>query len=506
MLNFSKAILCAVVLAKYAAAAPAGVSSSVASSATAPVSIAPSSAFASASSAVSSAFASPSSSSADNVLRHTSSTAPSTTSSAAPEWETVAPASDDPNGILWTEGSTSDPEGIRGSLGATVIGPQNVPIALQNPDLLAPPTTDSGSVQNAKWPFALSHNRLQTGGWARQQNVDVMPIAKSMAGVNMRLEPGAIRELHWHKTAEWSYVIKGSVQVTAINSDGQNYLGTAVRTYPALPAQEVRSQSPEHIKSAGDLWYFPPGIPHSLQATDDDPDGTEFLLVFDDGAFSEDATFLLTDWLAHVPKEVLAKNFKVNISAFDHIPSQQLYIFPSAAPPDNAKPVDDPQGQVPSPFIFHLSQVNATQLDGGSVKVVDSTTFTVSTAIAVAEVTVEPGAMRELHWHPTQDEWAYYLEGEGRVTLFAAESNARTFNYQAGDVGFVPASFGHYVENIGNTTLKFLEIFNTDRYQDISLQQWLALTPPDLVKAHLGLDDETIAHLSKTKYTVVGAA
>ncbi|OSD06529.1 oxalate decarboxylase [Trametes coccinea BRFM310] len=493
MLSFSKAVLCAIILANYAAAAPAVVSSSFASSSTAPVSTAASSAFASASSAVSSAFASASSqaASSDGALRHKSSSAPassstpSSTLSAAPEWETVAPASDDPNGVLWTEDSTSQPEGIRGTLGSNILGPQNIPIALQNPDLLAPPSTDSGSVANAKWPFALSHNRLQTGGWARQQNMDVMPIATSMAGVNMRLEAGAIRELHWHKTAEWSYVIKGSVQVTAINSDGQNYLGTA---------------------SAGDLWYFPPGIPHSLQATDDDPDGTEFLLVFDDGAFSEDATFLLTDWLAHVPKEVLAKNFKANISAFDHIPSQQLYIFPSAAPPDNAKPVDDPQGQVPSPFVFHLSQVNATQLDGGSVKVVDSTTFPVSTAIAVAEVTVEPGAMRELHWHPTQDEWAYYLEGEGRVTLFASESNARTFNYQAGDVGFVPASFGHYVENIGNTTLRFLEIFNTDRYQDISLQQWLALTPPDLVKAHLGLDDETISHLSKTKYTVVGPA
>ena len=65
-------------------------------------------------------------------------------------------------------------------------------------------------------------------------------------------------------------------------------------------------------------------------------------------------------------------------------------------------------------------------------------------------------------------------------------------------------SSGHYVENTGNTTLRFLEIFNTERYQDISLQQWLALTPPALVKAHLQLDDDTIAHMSKTKLSVVG--
>ncbi|KAI0775248.1 oxalate decarboxylase [Trametes elegans] len=492
MLTFTKAILCAVVLARYSTAAPAAVSSASdpVSSVAATASSALSSAFASASSAVSSAISSAgyqaaSSALASGVLASSGRTVASSTASAPPASETVPFASDDPNGMLWSEQSTTTPEAIRDTLGASVIGPQNVPIALQNPDLLAPPSTDAGSVQNAKWPFALSHNRLQTGGWARQQNVDVMPMAQSMAGVNMRLEAGAVRELHWHKTAEWSYVIKGSVQVSSINSDGQNYLGTA---------------------SAGDLWYFPPGIPHSLQATADDPDGSEFLLVFDDGAFSEDSTFLLTDWLAHVPKEVLAKNFKTSISAFDHIPSRQLYIFPSAPPLDNAQVPDDPQGHVPSPFVFHMSQVKSTELDGGSVKVVDSTTFPVAQAIAVAEVTVEPGAMRELHWHPTQDEWTYYLEGHGRVTLFASSSNARTFNYDAGDVGFVPASFGHYVENTGNSTLRFLEIFNTDRYQDISLNQWLALTPPDLVKAHLDLDDDTMAHLSKTKYTVVGPA
>ncbi|KAI0635884.1 oxalate decarboxylase [Trametes polyzona] len=489
MLTFNKAILCAVLLAKYGSAAPAvsyAPVSSLAASASTPAAI--SSVFASASSAVSSAFAtvsSPAAPGTSGALAHTRSGTHSSSFSAEPASATVAFASDDPNGILWSENANIDPQAVRDTLGASIMGPQNVPIALQNPDLLAPPSTDAGSVQNAKWPFALSHNRLQTGGWARQQNLDVMPIAKSMAGVNMRLEAGAIRELHWHKTAEWSYVIKGSVQVTSINSDGQNYLGTA---------------------SAGDLWYFPPGVPHSLQATADDPDGTEFLLVFDDGAFSEDSTFLLTDWLAHVPKEVLAKNFKTSISAFDHIPSRQLYIFPSAPPPDDAKAPSDPQGTVPSPFIFRLSQVKATELDGGSVKIVDSTTFPVSEAIAVAEVTVEPGAMRELHWHPTQDEWSYYLEGQGRVTLFASSSNARTFNYEAGDVGFVPASFGHYVENTSNTTLRYLEIFNTDRYQDISLNQWLALTPPDLVKAHLDLDDDTIKHLSKTKLTVVGPA
>ncbi|KAH7911359.1 putative oxalate decarboxylase/oxidase [Hygrophoropsis aurantiaca] len=411
--------------------------------------------------------------------------ASSSTSSAPSSSPTVPYASDDPNAVLYVPNSDIVPVPERGGLGASILGPQNIPIDLENPDLLAPPTTDNGDVPNAKWPMGLSHNRLQTGGWARQQNIEVMSIATEMAGVNMRLEAGAIRELHWHKTAEWAYIFKGGVQVTSVNSDGQNFIDTV---------------------GPGDLWYFPAGIPHSLQATNDSAEGAEFLLVFDDGTFSEDATFLLTDWLAHVPKEVIAKNFQTSLSAFDEIPSRELYIFPAAAPPDNQQAPSDPQGTAPSSFTYALSNVSATPLSGGSVKVVDSTVFPISQTIAAAVVTIDPGAMREMHWHPTQDEWSFFLEGNARMTIFASSSNARTFDYQAGDVGYVPASYGHYVENIGNTTVTFLEIFKTDKYQDVSLQQWLALTPPALVKAHLQLSDETIAGLNKTKHTVVGPA
>ncbi|KAJ7629645.1 oxalate decarboxylase [Mycena polygramma] len=426
----------------------------------------------------------------------------SPTSSAAEATATVPFASTDPNLPLWglDSGIGAPPAPIRESFGAPILGPSNFPLEQENPDLLAPPTTDSGSLSNAKWPFSFSHNRLQTGGWARQENIGVMPIATSMASVNMRLEPGAIRELHWHSTSEWAYVLKGSTQVTAVDAEGRNFLATV---------------------GPGDLWFFPPGIPHSLQATNDSAEGSEFILVFDDGAFSEDSTFLLTDWLAHVPAEVIQKNFQANAAAFSHIPAKELYIFPSSPPPIDAVAPSSPQGGVPNPYSFALSKVNATKLPGGSVKIVDSSTFTacsnarsleyysnvklqVSNTIAAAEVTVEPGAIRELHWHPTMDEWSFFLEGQGRVTIFASQGNARTFNYQAGDIGFVPTAMGHYVENTGNTTLRYLEIFNTDRFQDISLNQWLALTPPALVKAHLQLSDETIASLTKTKAIVVG--
>ncbi|KAH9930061.1 oxalate decarboxylase [Fomitopsis serialis] len=409
---------------------------------------------------------------------------PSSVLTAEPEQETTPHASDDPNSVLWNLTTTVDPpQPIRGSLGAPIMAQQNIPLQQMNPDLLAPPTTDNGDIPNLKWSFTMSTNRLQTGGYARQQNINQMSIATSMAGVDMRLEAGAIRELHWHKTAEWAYVLSGQMQITAVDSSGRNFLGTV---------------------NAGDLWYFPAGIPHSLQATATNPDGAEFLLIFNSGDFSEDSTFLLTDWLAHTPKDVLAKNFGTTIGAFDNIPAQQLYIFPGAAPSPDAVAPEDPQGQVPLPYTFLLSETPGTTYAGGSVKIADSTTFNASTGIAVADVTVAPGGMR--YWHPTQDEWTIICSsGNARVTAFASTSTARTYNYQAGDIGFFPASYGHYIENIGDTDLHFLEIFNTDVYEDVSLNQWLAVTPPELVQEHLDLPNDTLASLSKTKPIIVGS-
>ncbi|KAI0091324.1 oxalate decarboxylase [Irpex rosettiformis] len=414
--------------------------------------------------------------------------APAGTASAPQSSSTAPYASENSNQILWSENQNVAPQPIRGNLGATLLGPQNLATDLQNADLLAPPSTDSGTVGNAKWPFSLSHNRLQTGGWARQQNIKVMPLSTEMAGVNMRLEAGALRELHWHKTAEWAYVLKGNISVATVNSAGENYFDTV---------------------GPGDLWYFPPGVPHVLQATNDLPEGSEFLLVFDDGGFSEDSTFSLTDWLNHVPKSVLAKNFRTTESAFDKIPGKELYIFPAGMIKKyneyilGYKAPVGPAGTSKMPYTFHSSELEATNLAGGSAKIIDSTTFNISKTISFAEVTVEPGHIRELHWHPSQDEWSYFLEGTGRVTLFASSANARTFNFQPGDIGYVPASYGHYVENTGNTTLRFLEVFKSDKFEDISLNQWLALTPPELVKDHLQLDDATIALLNSTKVTVI---
>jgi len=371
------------------------------------------------------------------------------------------------------------PQPVRDGLGATIMGPRNLALERQNPNLLASPYTDQGTIPNLKFSFADARNRLLTGGWAREVTQRELPVATTLAGVNMRLKPGAIREMHWHKEAEWSYMLAGHARITAIDQDGRNFIGDI---------------------GPGDLWNFRKGLPHSIQGL---ADGCEFLLVFDNGMFSENQTFLLTDWFDHTPLEVLAKNLGVSESALSGIPKDpghERYIFSGEVPPPLAKDVvRGPAGEVPMSMSYRLLEQEPVEVPGGRVRIVDSSNFPAANTIAAALVEIDPGAMRELHWHPTNDEWQYYISGQGYMTVFASAGAARTFDYQAGDVGYVPFAMGHYILNTGNDTLRFLEMFRSDRFADVSLNQWLALTPPELVRAHLNLDQSTTAAITANK-------
>jgi oxalate decarboxylase len=376
----------------------------------------------------------------------------------------------------------SAPEPIRGDRGGSIMGPRNVLLEQENPDLLSSPYTDAGTVPNLKFPYTLARNRLAPGGWAREITARELPIATTIAGVNMRLKPGGIRELHWHREAEWGFMIAGRTRLTAIDAQGRNFIDDV---------------------EAGDLWNFPAGIPHSIQGLEE---GCEFLLVFDDGNFSENETFLISDWFVHTPPSVLAKNFGVPESAFDALPKDiehTRWILSGDVPgPLEGDTVKAPAGETPVKYTFHMKNLPPTKVAGGQVRIVDSSIFPASSTIAMALVEVEPGGMRELHWHPNADEWQYYLSGRGRMSVFSA-NKARTFDFQAGDVGYVPFAFGHYIENTGDETLRFLEMFRSSYFADLSLNQWMGLTTPSLVQHHLNLDAKTMAKLSKEKPVIV---
>jgi oxalate decarboxylase len=367
---------------------------------------------------------------------------------------------------------------------ASAPGPGNAQIDDQNPDSFLPPQTDAGGVQTFKYPFGIAHKRMQEGGWSREVTIRELAISKSIAGVDMRLTAGGVRELHWHTAAEWAIMLYGNARITGLDGDGKSFVDDVTE---------------------GDLWFFPTGIPHSIQGLG--PDGCEFLLVFDDGSFSEYETVLLTDWMAHTPREVLAKNFGASEAAMQKMPRREKFIFQAAVPGPleaDRKATAGSLGLSPVEFSFRAAKVPVTKrTKGGEVKIIDSSKFKASTAIAAAIVTVHPGGIRELHWHPNADEWQYYMSGKGRMTVFASGGRARTMDFQAGDVGYIQRTLPHYVENTGDTDLKFLEMFKSSFYQDLALSEWLAHTPAELVMAHLGIDRATYDAIPKSETVVM---
>ena len=363
-------------------------------------------------------------------------------------------------------------------------GPRNPVIEGQFPNFINPPATDVLGMPMFWSSFNNAHFRIQAGGWARQVTSADFAISKTISGVNMRLDAGGIREMHWHQQAEWAFVSNGTTRITILDADGRPQVADV---------------------GAGGLWYFPAGLPHSLQGLG--PDGTEFILAFDEGAASEDNTLLITEWLAHTPPEVLAKNFGVSADAFMNIPLSQRWIFQGEVPGPLAadqKVAAGSDGSSAQSFVFDLAGMKPnTRTKGGSVRIADSTNFHVSTTVAVAMVTIEPGGLREMHWHPNADEWQYYVRGKGRMTVFNTGPQAMTADFNPGDIGYVKKSFGHFIENTGTDDLVFLEVFKAPQYVDVSLSDWMVHTPPAMVSATLNIDPTVLAKFPETRANVV---
>src|ERR1700749_301673 len=129
-------------------------------------------------------------------------------------------------------------------------GENNTALDAENPSSVWSPETDSGTVKPFKYSFSLARKRIESGGWTPPASAPETPISTPIAGVEMRLTAGGVRELHSHVTAEWSIMLYGNARITAVDRDGKSFVSDV---------------------SEGDLWLFPPGVPHSIQGLG--PDG-----------------------------------------------------------------------------------------------------------------------------------------------------------------------------------------------------------------------------------------
>jgi oxalate decarboxylase len=336
-------------------------------------------------------------------------------------------------------------------------------------------------LENFKHDLEGSEGWVGEGGSAKESTVKQLPVATSMAGVSIRLKPGGLRELHWHAIAgEWAYVVKGNVRATVISPNGQ-------------PAQDDFGP--------GDVWYFPKGHGHALQCLG--PDEAHFILVFDNGKFSEFGTFSITDWVGHTPSNVLSQNLGLPESAFANFPKSEAYILPGKVPPavpESLRKIDQQTNQFPHKYRLDASP--AIEFPGGELRIVSQKEFPIQNTLTGITVLLQPGALREMHWHPNADEWQFYLSGGARITIFGTHGRTKTETFGPGEVAFIKQGFGHFVEQIGDEPTKVLTLFKSPVFEEISISTWLAANPLGIITDNFGISRELADKLPRKSIVI----
>lgn len=323
-----------------------------------------------------------------------------------------------------------------------------------------------------KYQLEKAEPRIGPGGITRGASVKEFPASTGLAGVSMWLEPGAMRELHWHaNAAEWAYVLEGNMRTTVVHPDGNTYVD---------------------LFQAGDVWYFPRGYGHVLQCVG--PEKCHFILIFDNGDFSEDHTFSITDFISSVPESIAAQNLGITSAEVAQLPHGEVY-FAKSAIPDPLSGVAMPRNDsnLLSPHRYPLSAQQPKLVPGGGTqRVVTQNEFPIAKTITGTLFEIAPGGLRELHWHPNADEWQYYIQGNAEMGVFLAEGKFISDQFEAGDIGYVPMGAGHYIKNTGTNVLKVLIGFNNGQYEAIDLSMWLSGNPKDLLAGNFSADRQLI--------------
>lgn len=337
--------------------------------------------------------------------------------------------------------------------------------------------------QLPEFKFSMTNQPLRKlpAGTAREATAREFPVSQNIAAVLMTLKPGGLRELHWHaNAAEWAYIIEGHVRVTIVDPQGRLEIADFAK---------------------GDIWYFPRGHVHSIQGLGPGTTEAKFLLVFDNGYFSEFATFSVSDWLAQTPKEIVAKNLNVSPDDLAGLPTGEVYIAEGPVPPEaGVVPISGP-GTVLVPPLTHKYQLRVqkpfVKSASGEVRLASAAEFPISTTMTGALMTLHRGGLRELHWHPNADEWQYVLSGKIRLTVFASNGLSRVVELEPGDIGFAPVGYGHALENVGDDTAEIILFFNSGDYQELSISTVIAAQPSYLLETNLYLPEAVIKKLPR---------
>jgi oxalate decarboxylase len=323
--------------------------------------------------------------------------------------------------------------------------------------------------------------KATSGGWAREVTARGLPIATDIAGAHLFINAGGAREMHWHNSAEWAYIVDGHCQVTVVDPEG---------------VAEIVNLAP------GDLWYFPKGHSHSIQTLGPAP--CHAILAFDDGLYSEHGTFGISDWMSRYDSQTLSQAFGMPADAFARIPKAETYIMQG-----EVLPLDSPQARAARELdrgrthrYALMAQKPRISTSGGTLHVASAKEFPVSTTMTGMVLKLKRGAMHEPHWHVDANEWHYVLKGRTRVTLFAPDKRVAVAELSPGDCAYIPRNCGHSVQNVGADDAEIVGVLDSGTYHESSLSDWLAKAPRHVLANNFGIPEKDVANFGRKRMVI----
>lgn len=336
----------------------------------------------------------------------------------------------------------------------------------------------SANAQNVsyKYGFAAQEWIQYPGGLYKASSTANFPASDKLSGALFKLNPGGLREMHWHNPNEWGFVLNGTCRATLVNQ-GSTHM--------------VESWDYDN----GDIWFFPGNFGHVILGVDPEF-GCTYMTSYDQGDFDErlDAQGL-SGWYTQAPAAIAAQAFG--------LPNTSMITANLVNGTNNFLP----QGNLteliagdstPSPVLAATSaaltsQVNSmthrypfgtagyleVSTDGGTVRTADTQYFPASTAISGSLVHFKPGALRQMHWHVNEDEWQFVINGTVQIQLYdglGALSGVNTLG--PNDLGVAPAGLGHFIKNADpENDAWMILVFNNGSFTNLEIEDWIGNFP-----------------------------
>ncbi|HLH87248.1 MAG TPA: cupin domain-containing protein [Xanthobacteraceae bacterium] len=342
------------------------------------------------------------------------------------------------------------------------------------------------SGEPAKFTAALDQGPIKatTGGWARDTTARQLPIATDIAGAHLFINAGGAREMHWHNSAEWAFVLGGHCQVTVVDPAG---------------AVEVVNLA------AGDLWYFPRAHSHAIQTLGTEP--CHAVLAFDDGLYGEHGTFGVSDWMSRFDAADLAQAYGVDAAWLADIPKGETYIMQGPVIPRDSEQARSvrPLDPARSHRFALLAQKPKESSAGGTIHIASAREFPIATTMTTMRLTLAPGAMHQPHWHANASEWHYVVKGRTKITLFGNDKLMADAELGPGDSAYIPRGCGHSVKNIGAGECELVGVLNAPEYQESRLADWFAKAPRHLLANNFGMPADRVPHFADPAPTIIAA-